>query len=267
MIQMKLFFISIAFFCFLHLNAQEQIAVYFDFDQYNLNDNAALQLQKWLTDNPNIEVLKIFGYCDWKGSNTYNDSLSLQRVETVFNYLKSHHIKVKENYEIRGFGEDFDQSKVQSENRKVLIIYQNEIVEKPKENPYFDEDTPLIDQFKSANVGTIIRLKNISFYNMTPRILPKSKTVLYDLLCALQDNPNLKIEIQGHICCQKIYDINDLSVMRARAIYNYLVSQKISRKRLSYKGFGTSKPIHAIPEKSSQEEEENRRVEILILEK
>jgi outer membrane protein OmpA-like peptidoglycan-associated protein len=54
--------------------------------------------------------------------------------------------------------------------------------------------------------------------------------------------------------------------MRARAIYNYLIGQKISRKRLSYKGFGTSKPLHPIPEQSSQEEEENRRVEILILE-
>ena len=54
--------------------------------------------------------------------------------------------------------------------------------------------------------------------------------------------------------------------MRARAIYNYLVGQKINRKRLSYKGFGTSNPIHPIPEKNAQEQDENRRVEILILE-
>jgi hypothetical protein len=53
---------------------------------------------------------------------------------------------------------------------------------------------------------------------------------------------------------------------RRKAIYNYLIGQKINRKRLSYKGFGTSKPLHPIPEKSSQEEEENRRVEILIME-
>jgi outer membrane protein OmpA-like peptidoglycan-associated protein len=101
---------------------------------------------------------------------------------------------------------------------------------------------------------------------MTPRILPKSKPVLVELLCALEENPKLKIEIQGHICCQKVFDINELSVMRARAIYNYLVSQKINRKRLTYKGYGTSEPIHPIPEKSEQEQDENRRVEILILE-
>jgi outer membrane protein OmpA-like peptidoglycan-associated protein len=63
-----------------------------------------------------------------------------------------------------------------------------------------------------------------------------------------------------------VYDINDLSTRRAQAVYNYLVRQKINRKRLSYKGFGTSKPIYIIPEKTPQEEDANRRVEILILE-
>ena len=101
---------------------------------------------------------------------------------------------------------------------------------------------------------------------MTPRVLPKSKPILYELLCALEENQNLKIEIQGHICCQLTGDINGLSVTRARAIYNYLILQKINKKRLSYKGFGVTKPIHPIPEKSELEQEENRRVEILILE-
>ena len=259
-----LFFILI--FTFLSSQAQDKLTVFFDFDQSTLNAIANTQLQNWVNENPNIEVLKIYGFCDWKGSNSYNDSLSLRRITTVLEFLKSKQIKVNENYEIKGFGEDFEQSKVQAENRKVLLVYDKIKIEKPKANAFFDEDTPLTEQIKKATVGTTIRIKNINFYNMTPRILPKSKTVLYDLLCALQDNPKLKIEIQGHICCQKQFDINELSVMRARAIYNYLIGQKISKKRLSYKGFGTSKPLHPIPEQSSQEEEENRRVEILIVE-
>jgi outer membrane protein OmpA-like peptidoglycan-associated protein len=36
---------------------------------------------------------------------------------------------------------------------------------------------------------------------------------------------------------------------------------------MTFKGYGTSKPIHPIPEKTEQEENENRRVEILIFEK
>jgi outer membrane protein OmpA-like peptidoglycan-associated protein len=36
---------------------------------------------------------------------------------------------------------------------------------------------------------------------------------------------------------------------------------------MTFKGYGTSQPIHPIPEKTEQEENENRRVEILIVEK
>ena len=264
---MKRHLLFILIFTFLNSQAQEKLTVFFDFDQSTLNSIANTQLQNWVNENPNIEVLKIYGFCDWKGSNSYNDSLSLRRIATVVEFLKSKQIKVKDNYEIHGFGEDFEQSAVQFENRKVLIVYDKVKTEKINESQFFDENTPLVDQFKKAIVGDVIRLKNINFFNMTPRILPKSKNVLYDLLCVMQENPKLKIEIQGHICCQKVYDINDLSVLRARAIYNYLVGQKINRKRLSYKGFGTSKPLHIIPEKSSFDQEENRRVEILILEK
>lgn len=250
----------------IHGFAQDKLTLFFDFDKYTLNDIAAQQLQTWIANNPTIEVNKIYGFCDWKGTNTYNDSLSLKRVKTVFNYLKERNIKVKDGYEVRGFGEDFEQSKVQSENRKVLIVYELKKEKTSKENSLTDETQPLTSRFKEAKPGDKIRLKNIYFYNMTPRILPKSKPVLIELLCALQDNPNLKIEIQGHICCQKVFDINELSVMRARAIYNYLITQKINRKRLTYKGYGTSDPIHPIPEQNSQQEEENRRVEILVLE-
>jgi outer membrane protein OmpA-like peptidoglycan-associated protein len=35
---------------------------------------------------------------------------------------------------------------------------------------------------------------------------------------------------------------------------------------MTYKGYGVSRPIHPIPEQNSLEEDENRRVEILILE-
>lgn len=35
---------------------------------------------------------------------------------------------------------------------------------------------------------------------------------------------------------------------------------------MTFKGFGVSRPIHKIPEKSEAEADENRRVEILIIE-
>lgn len=242
--------------------AQQRLTVYFDFDKYDLNDTALKQLNSWVAENDHIEVGKIYGFCDWKGTNVYNDTLSLRRVQTILDYMNTNKIKVREGYEIRGFGEDFVQSKNQSENRKVVIVYDT----KP-EIPVAKASEPrtLQQKIKDAKSGDYITLDNIHFFNMSPRILPKSKPVLYELLCALQDNPNLKIDIQGHICCQPEGDINNLSVMRARAIYNYLIANKINRKRLSFRGFGVTKPIHPIPEKSEQEQNENRRVEIMIV--
>ena len=45
-----------------------------------------------------LEVSKIYGYCDWKGSNQYNDTLSQRRISEVYKYLKRKGIVVKEGY-------------------------------------------------------------------------------------------------------------------------------------------------------------------------
>ena len=82
----------------------------------------------------------------------------------------------------------------------------------------------------------------------------------------MNDNPKLKVEIQGHICCKLPDQVDAVSTARARFIYNFLIQNKIDRKRLTFKGYGVSRPIHPIPEKNSQEEDDNRRVEIMIVE-
>jgi flagellar motor protein MotB len=75
------------------------------------------------------------------------------------------------------------------------------------------------------------------------------------------------------VCCTNKadgldYDTNEknLSEARAKAIYDYLVAKGISENRLSYKGFGHSRPKELI-EDTPQKEQANRRVEIMILEK
>lgn len=260
---MKKLLLLIAFALFSRTGiAQDKLTVFFDFDRYELNDLALKKLTNWTITSPQVEVTKVYGFCDWKGSNSYNDSLSIKRVNAVVTFLNEHQIKVNSGYDVRGFGEDFEQSKVQSENRKVIIEYQEKAPEPKKEVL-----SVLHQKINNAAKGDMITLDNLYFFNMSPRLLPKSKPLLYDLLCAMQENPNLKIEIQGHICCQINGDVYNLSTARARAIYNFLVSQRINRKRLSFIGFGTTKPIHPIPEQSEQEENENRRVEILILDK
>ena len=242
--------------------AQQTVEVFFEFDKYFLTDEAVSTLEQTLQENPKIVVSKIYGYCDWKGSNGYNDTLSLKRVREVYHFLRNKGIKIKSDYESRGFGEDFEQSEVQAENRKVTVIYEEIKPDKTK-----DDKKALSDLVKNSAVGDKIKLQNINFRNNSAVIVPKSKPVLYDLLCVMEENPTLKIEIQGHICCQTEKDEFDVSSARARAIYMFLIRNKIDRKRLTYKGYGITHPIYPIPEKNEAEADENRRVEIMIVEK
>jgi outer membrane protein OmpA-like peptidoglycan-associated protein len=242
--------------------SQKKIEVFFNFNEHTLNPPAITMLNNWIASNENIEVSKIYGYCDWVGSNQYNDSLSIRRANEVFLFLKDKQIAIKPDYQIKGFGEDFEQFADQSLNRKVTIEYESTTV-KPKVEPQKE----FTEAIKKAKAGDKIKLKNINFFNNSARVVPKSIPILYELLCVMEENPTLKIEIQGHICCQPIKDISNISTARARAVYNYLVQHKIDRNRMKYKGYGVTNPIYKIPENNEFEENENRRVEILILEK
>jgi len=264
---------AIVVFCFLIFSlftckGQEKLEVYFDFNQYDLNSVALVTLNDWILKEANSKVIKIYGFCDWKGTNEYNDTLSRKRIQTVFDFLKEHQIQIDEDYLKVGFGENFTQNKNQALNRKVEIIYvkaNSATTSIPPETTEINESS-FSDKIKTAKKGDLVRLKNINFYNNSARIVPKSLPILYDLLCVLQENPKLKIEIQGHICCQSSNTMDHISTARARAIYSYLIKNKIQRNRLTYKGYGVTQPIYPIPENSALQEDENRRVEIKILE-
>jgi outer membrane protein OmpA-like peptidoglycan-associated protein len=242
--------------------SQEKLTIYFDFDEYVLNETAVKKINSWIAEGKEYQVTKLYGFCDWKGTNKYNDTLALQRVNTVYQFLIESKVAVQKDIEIRGFGEDFEQSKIQSENRKVVLIYQ----EKSQKPTNETTKEVLTEKIKTAKKGDVIKLENIYFFNNSARVVPKSEPTLYELVCVMNDNPKLKIEIQGHVCCKKPNEYEVISTARARAVYNYLIRNKIDRKRMTFKGYGVSRPVHLIPEKTPQEEDENRRVELMILE-
>lgn len=239
--------------------AQKQLDVFFDFNKDFPNSSSILEINEWIAKNKNVEITKLLGFCDSIDTKNYNKKLAERRIDNVQVLLDKSGLKFNNDLERIAFGKDFKQSKVQAENRKVTIFY-NEVQIIPTESE-------LTKKIKSSKVGELITLPNIYFFNNSARIVPKSQPTLIDLRCAMEENLNLKIEIQGHICCQLVSDYGNISTARARAIYNYLLRNKIDRKRITFKGFGTLKPIHKIPEKNAQEEDENRRVEILIVEK
>jgi len=247
-----LFFLPI--FCF----SQKQFEVFFDFNKDFPNQNSILAINEWIAKNKNIEIKSLLGYCDSIDSKDYNKKLAERRINNVYDLLEKSALKFNKNLERIAFGKDFKQSKIQAENRRVTIFFNEEVIK-------FVE-SELNKLIRNSKVGETIKLPNIYFFNNSARIVPKSQPTLYDLLCAMEENPKLKIEVQGHICCQLLDDKNDVSTARAKAIYSYLIRNKVDRKRLTFKGYGVTKPIHKIPEKNEVEADENRRVEILILE-
>ena len=82
----------------------------------------------------------------------------------------------------------------------------------------------------------------------------------------LKDNPSIHIEIQGHTDNVGSVTANQaLSANRAFTIKAYLEENGIAGKRISAKGYGSSKPIS-----DNQTEEgraKNRRTEFLITQK
>lgn len=247
---------------FLIYSQEKHFQVFFDFDISEANQTSSQKLHSWIQENPNAEVFKIHGYCDAVGSFGYNDSLALKRAEYTLEILKNNSIAIKDNIEIKGFGERFEKSKIDSENRKTVIFYNvpKKIIPTEKKPESLTEDV------KTIKVGGKLRLKNLNFYDRSGRVVKSSIPVLEELLKIMQDNPKLKIEIQGHICCQVGTDQENIGGIRAKAVYEFLVENSIDKNRLRHKSFGSSLPLYPIPEKSEWQKDQNRRVEILILE-
>ena len=91
-----------------------------------------------------------------------------------------------------------------------------------------------------------------------------AKKVLNTLSRMLENNPEVRIEVQGHTDNTGAEDVNlALSEARARAVVVYLLENGIAAERLSSRGFGEGMPISG--NDSSEGRAQNRRVEIVMV--
>ncbi|MBP8157022.1 MAG: OmpA family protein [Flavobacterium sp.] len=291
--------IATVFILFITANllAQEQMSVFFESNKFQLTKKEENKLSQWILANNNNKIVAIHGFTDEDGTSGFNDTLAQKRVNFIYQIVKDQ-IKIREDFKTLSFGEKFTQAEIKAENRKVTIYYilekdiprENEILgikpevaveELPEpeidypeklifENPNgtkseFKLDRDFMKKVGKAKPGEKLKIENLNFIINTFAVVNESRGKLYELLLVLQSNPELKIEIQGHLCCMPT-DRTDLSTQRAKAIYNFLLANDVYRTRISYKGFGSTQPIYPIPEKNEGERAANRRVEILIVE-
>lgn len=125
-------------------------------------------------------------------------------------------------------------------NRRGYLFYSDNFSLTRKTDSVFTVNIPL----QPIEKGASIVLKNIFFETGKYELQNESKSELDKLVLLLQENPNLKIEIDGHTdnVGQEKENLL-LSTNRAKAVVNYLTGKSISLQRLTYKGFGSAKPV------------------------
>jgi outer membrane protein OmpA-like peptidoglycan-associated protein len=105
--------------------------------------------------------------------------------------------------------------------------------------------------------------QNILFATGSYKLLSSSNKGLNDVVKILQDEPDLKLSIDGHTDNTGTPEKNQtLSENRANAVKNYLVSKGIDESRLTAAGHGQDQPI--ADNKTAAGRQKNRRVELKL---
>lgn len=126
-------------------------------------------------------------------------------------------------------------------NRKGYLFYSEVYALSRKEaDSTYQKDI----QLSPVQLNASFIFNNILFAVNSYELPATGLAELMQLVQVLQDNPTLKVEISGHTDnTGNAKDNMLLSTNRAKAIVDYLITQKIDAARLTYKGYGDTQPI------------------------
>ncbi|WP_375238470.1 OmpA family protein [Aurantibacter sp.] len=266
----------------LFVAAQEEIKhqVYFNTDEFEVPLTEENRLLLFISNLEDVRVnkIEIYGFCDDRGTDAYNQDLSQYRADKIKDLFSGYGIDENLITNVNGKGEillrivkERDLSKIRGLNRKVEIVVRTE----PKKATDLEEEALSIsadgkrtlDDIEKGTIkkGDKITLNNINFKTGYSYITKESRKTLENISAILLRNPHVYFTIEGHVCCtQGSRDAVDkktrkrnLSVARARFIFDYLESRGVHRNRMKYVGMRRRQPLGGEPEF-------DRRVEILI---
>ena len=121
-------------------------------------------------------------------------------------------------------------------------------------------------KMEEIKVGKAYKINNINFGTNSYLINKSTLDIVEELTTYLKENPTIKIAIHGHT--DNVGDASSnlkLSNDRAKIVQDLLILSDINAERLSFKGFGATKPI--APNTNEKGRALNRRTEFLITEK
>lgn len=241
--------------------------------------------QQWqqLVLQPEYTFL-LFGYADYLGNEKGNFKLAANRVNILEQWLLKNGVKPQQILLKEAIGavpfEGTLSAEGNPEDRRVDIFIRKPVHKNASPAVASSPVTTSVshldmeEKFLVKAENETFEVENLSFIPGMHRLMKESIPILEELAEILKNHP-AKISIEGHICCldpreRDGLDIEtghiNLSVARAKMVYNYLISKGIPADLLSYKGFG-GKHKKITPEHSEEDAQANRRVEIRIIEK
>jgi OOP family OmpA-OmpF porin len=120
-------------------------------------------------------------------------------------------------------------------------------------------------EVKQKPEGVSVSLNSIRFIAEQAVVLPEESPRLDALAAALMKIPGRSFRVIGHTARAGTEKSQyDLSVARAKAVVDFLVSRGLAAERFIYEGRGGTEPV--APNDSEANMAKNRRVEIVILE-
>ncbi|HPF01388.1 MAG TPA: OmpA family protein [Bacteroidales bacterium] len=145
--------------------------------------------------------------------------------------------------------------------KKPDFVYESTYIS--KEDSSFAEPTSVDVDLEPVQLGKAYRMKDIYYESNSADLTAESKKVLDEFIEFLNENPNIKVKIQGHTdnIGGDAFNLT-LSENRAHSVYEYLVSRGVSSSRLSYKGFGETQPVDTNDTEAGRAM--NRRTEFLV---
>ncbi|WP_040252803.1 OmpA family protein [Psychroserpens mesophilus] len=247
--------------------------VYFETDQFEIPPTEHYRLLLFLSEIEGLDIKKvsIYGFTDDRGSDSYNLVLSQNRANSIKTIFSNNEFDESIITNVDGKGEillklvkEEDIHKIRGLNRKVEIIV--EPYSPPRVKKVVAEKRKVEDIIKGElKAGDKFTLDNILFKTGYSKLLPESKSTLESLAQALLERKDIYFTIQGHVCCtQNSRDAIDrqtkkrnLSVARAKFIYDYLAKKGVDKRRMKYVGMRRKFPLGGEPKF-------DRRVEILV---
>ena len=256
----QLYFLSSFFvmpFCCVSQQSQDTcIDVFFKINRFKLETQQHNEISTFISVYP--DVTQIIGFADTTGKTNYNLVLSQQRAFAVYDVIKG----------------DFDSpdSKIVSyygESQGLPELWMNRRVQICAHKPKSLTVTPNT----LAKVGDTIQqieLDKLYFLPDKPILSQESVPYIEDLAKQLKAFPVGFFQIVGHVNYQsrfdstRLRDLYELSRLRAKAVYQYLIDFGIPATKISYRGVGNSQPIIVSP-KNDEERRRNMRVEVFII--